>query len=174
MRLWHTDLIPYLPNKQLISQWRELNSIYVKEDKHILINFLYTYDEYKEQLFYYSNRVIIEMIRRTIKIKNFENYKKYFKLDDFNFFDTYEELYQIATENTSNKYTKELFKVEMDKKYLVICCWNLFEKYIRGQTGFRNDAVEFIINIISSLEYQFTKDELLSYSKQLRHLNLIL
>ena len=23
MRLWHKDLIPYLPKQQLISQWRE-------------------------------------------------------------------------------------------------------------------------------------------------------
>lgn len=38
MRLWHIDLIPYLPKTQLISQWRELNSVFKKQNKHILIN----------------------------------------------------------------------------------------------------------------------------------------
>lgn len=27
MRLWHYELIPYLPRKQLVSQWRELIAI---------------------------------------------------------------------------------------------------------------------------------------------------
>ena len=40
MRLWHESLIEVLPRQQLLGQWRELNSIYKKEDKHILINFM--------------------------------------------------------------------------------------------------------------------------------------
>ena len=44
IRLWHIDLIPYLPKSQLIAQWRELNSIFKKQDKHILINYVYDYD----------------------------------------------------------------------------------------------------------------------------------
>lgn len=174
MRLWHRDLIQYLPNKQLISQWRELNSIYSKEDKHILINFLYTYNDYKEQLFSYSNRVLIEMMRRNIKIKSFEKYRNYFNLSDSKFMNQYEMMYQIATETNSKCFTRELFKIEMDDKYLVICCYNLFEKYIRGQSGFKDDTRDFIINIITSDKYHFTRDELLNYGKQLRHLNLIL
>ena len=43
MRLWHYKLIPFLPNSQLIAQWRELNSIFKKQDKHILINYVYEY-----------------------------------------------------------------------------------------------------------------------------------
>lgn len=39
MRLWHCEIIPYLPKTQLIAQWRELNSIFAREDKHILINY---------------------------------------------------------------------------------------------------------------------------------------
>ena len=45
MRLWHYKLLPYLPKSQLIAQWRELNSIYKKQDRHILINYIYDYDE---------------------------------------------------------------------------------------------------------------------------------
>ena len=47
MRLWHKDLIPYLPKQQLLGQWRELNSIYVKQNRHILINFIYEYSPYQ-------------------------------------------------------------------------------------------------------------------------------
>lgn len=53
MRLWHTDLIPYLPKSQLVAQWIELNSIYKKQDNHILINYVYNYG--KEYLLYYSS-----------------------------------------------------------------------------------------------------------------------
>ena len=52
MRLWHIDLIPYLPDLQLIAQWRELNSIFKKQDKHILINYIYNYDKVFMALFY--------------------------------------------------------------------------------------------------------------------------
>jgi len=31
MRLWHYELIPYLQKIQLLAQWRELNSIFAKE-----------------------------------------------------------------------------------------------------------------------------------------------
>lgn len=47
MRLWHTDLTPYLPKSQLLAQWRVLNSIFVKEDKHVLINYIYEYPKDK-------------------------------------------------------------------------------------------------------------------------------
>lgn len=46
MRLWHIDLIPYLPKSQLIAQWRELNSIYAKQDRRILINYIYEYNRH--------------------------------------------------------------------------------------------------------------------------------
>ena len=41
MRIWHCGLIKVLPRQQLLSQWRELCSIYAKEDNHMLINFVY-------------------------------------------------------------------------------------------------------------------------------------
>ena len=65
MRLWHIDLIPYLPKQQLLSQWRELNSIYANENKHILINFIYKYKPI--HLLAYSQEVLREMKKRGYK-----------------------------------------------------------------------------------------------------------
>ena len=77
MRIWHKDIIPYLPKTQLLGLWRELNSIYKKQDKHILINYIYEYSKYS--LMVYSQYVINEMKKRGYAIKSFENYNKYFE-----------------------------------------------------------------------------------------------
>ena len=69
MRLWHIDLIPYLPRTQLLSQWRELNSIFKKQDNHILINYIYDYDK-KYLLFH--NSYIVNLIL-DLKNKSFYN-----------------------------------------------------------------------------------------------------
>jgi len=49
MRLWHVELIPYLPSKQLTGQWRELLAIKGAVDKngtpnHGLVNKIMDYD----------------------------------------------------------------------------------------------------------------------------------
>ena len=77
MRLWHYKLIPYLPNSQLIAQWRELNTIFVKQPNHILINYVYDYP--KCHLFEYTQLVLQEMEKRgfditRVKYRNFRNY----------------------------------------------------------------------------------------------------
>lgn len=76
MRLWHYELIPYLPKSQLLAQWRELNSIFKKQDKHILINYVYEYP--KNDLKTYACMVIEEMKRRGYKIKNMASFEAYF------------------------------------------------------------------------------------------------
>lgn len=77
MRLWHKDIIQFLPRTQLLSQWRELNSIYKFQNKHILINYIYEYP--KIYLYAYSQIVIDEMKKRGYKISNWDNYNDYFK-----------------------------------------------------------------------------------------------
>ena len=116
MRLWHIDLIPYLPNSQLVAQWRELNSIFKKQDKHILINYIYNYD--KKPLLNYSQAVIREMFNRCYKI-NTMNYIIYFL--------------------NINSFGTERFK-EHNNEYLTICYYNLREKYIRGQKDFTDNV----------------------------------
>ena len=75
MRLWHKDLIEVLPRQQLLGQWRELNSIFKLQNRHILINFVYEYD--KQDLYNYSVKIWDEMRKRDYKV-NSDNFCKYF------------------------------------------------------------------------------------------------
>ena len=132
MRLWHYKMIPYLPNSQLwlIAQWRELNSIFKNQNKHILINYVYEYD--KANLLYYTKFVLDEMISRGFKNIKMDNYLKYFegyvvtKLYD----DGHAEIvaYQDAIKNP--------FQNHHNDRYLMQCFYNLQEKYDRGQKDF--------------------------------------
>lgn len=138
MRLWHYELFEYLPKQQLISQWRELNSIYVKQDKHILINFIYEYN--KVDLLIYSQWLLHEMDKRGYKY-NLKNYYEYFKdLDQ-------EDVRDI---NTQWIIAGGIFEKHMNREYLYICCWNLYEKLIRGQKGFTREAERYIYNLVCS------------------------
>lgn len=78
MRLWHVDLIPVLPRRQLLEQWRDLNSIFKNQPNHILINWIYDYP--KDHLYSYSLLVMEEMSRRGYRY-NTENFEKYFGRD---------------------------------------------------------------------------------------------
>ena len=124
MRLWHIDLIPYLPKSQLLAQWRELNSIFKKQDKHILINYIYNYG--REYLWEYAMAVIIEMKKRNINI----NKKSLINAD--NYFYGLGEVPPVI-------YSFWRFK-EHNKEYLTICYWNLREKYLRGQKDFTKEV----------------------------------
>lgn len=117
MRLWHIDLIPYLPKGQLVSQWRELNSIFKKQDNHILINYIYKYN--KQPLLNYAQAVICEILNRGYKIRSMSNFNNYFK--------------------DTQSFGIERFK-EHDFEYFMICYYNLKEKYLRGQKDFTFDV----------------------------------
>ena len=115
MRLWHTKLIRFLPRGQLLSQWRELNSIFAREDRHILINYIYEYP--KDDLYLYTEKVLKEMKRRGYKIRTYDKMDRYFAdLDAI----------KIHTP----------FKNHHNDEYLEICYYNLKEKYIRGQKDY--------------------------------------
>lgn len=128
MRLWHYELIPYLPKSQLLAQWRELNSIFKKQDKHILINYIYEYP--KHDLMTYSNMVFTEMLDRGYKV-NYKNYKEYFNGD-----------FGVTTDKP--------FKNHHNFRYLQQCFYNLEEKYDRGQKDFSKGRYE-------ALDYYFIK-----------------
>ncbi len=143
MRLWHYKLLPYLPNSQLIAQWRELNSIFKKQDKHILINYIYEYP--KMDLLIYSEMVIGEMWHREYKLKtqNFENY-----FDDLNM-------------ETYNVKHYEPFKNHHTDRYLIQCFYNLQEKFDRGQKDFTKERYEELAKyVVNDME-----KELKAYSK---------
>lgn len=136
MRLWHIDLISYLPKSQLLAQWRELNSIFKKQDKHILINYVYNYG--KGYLYNYTIKVIEELDKRKCKIKSFENFNNYFH--------TMVENKYFKNHDFSNRFA------EHNDEYLTICYYNLKEKYIRGQKDFTQDVWEKL--------YKFYKEKM--------------
>ena len=129
MRLWHYKLISCLPDSQLKSQWRELNSIYKNQPNHILINYVYKFP--KEDLYVYSRLVINEMIKRGFKINNYINFNNYFK--------------ELNFDNISKNLVT--FKSIHDKYYYLICSYNLFEKYIRNQKDFPEENMKKIYDI---------------------------
>lgn len=132
MRLWHYKLIPYLPKSQLLAQWRELNSIFKKQDKHILINYIYSYP--RINLYIYSEQVLREFINRNYKVKSFENFDKYFV--SFLTSEQYKRLKENFLKKGFNNVAKEYIFDEHDKDYLTICYYNLMEKCMRGQKDF--------------------------------------
>lgn len=127
MRLWHYKLLPYIPNSQLIAQWRELNSIFKNQNRHILINYVYAYD--KEYLRTYTWDVLNEMRLRGIKIHSIENMEKFFGDGVFRYCDE------------SKRFA------EHDDRYLRQCFYNLQEKYDRGQMDFEEE------NYLEMLEF---------------------
>ena len=127
MRLWHYKMIPYLPNSQLwlISQWRELNSIFKKQDKHILINYVYEYN--KSHLFTYTQMVLAEMINRGFVVKSFGYLGEYFN---------------CSAISLTNFAIKKPFPNHHNNRYLLQCFYNLQEKYDRGQKDFDKERYE--------------------------------
>ena len=115
MRLWHYEIIPFLPKSQLLAQWRELNSIYVKEDKHVLINYIYEYP--KTDLLSYTELVLEEMRARGFKVRTFDKMERYFE--------------GVIPMNVKEPYTRH-----HDATYLTICYYNLYEKFLRGQKDY--------------------------------------
>ena len=113
MRLWHYKLIPVLPNKMLVSQWRECIAIKRQWEKgtlkHRLVSYVMNYD--KVYFLNYIDLVLEEMKRRGIKYN----------------FDLYNEMYNFCISNASvNNYP------EHNDRYLNQCYFNLQEKYDRG------------------------------------------
>ena len=118
MRLWHYAVLPYLPRSQLLAQWRELNSMYAKEDRHILINYAYEYP--KSELYLYSQMVLEEMQKRGFQIRAWDKYHAYFA----------DEIMHVAPK------PRPVFVQHHDFEYLQICYFNLAEKYLRGQKDY--------------------------------------
>ena len=132
MRLWHKDLLPYLPSQQLISQWRECCAIIGALAKdhtpnHCLVNKVVDYDP--EHFRVYSNLVIEQFRIRGYSIteasldrfnRDFLAWKHYIQ----------EQLpYEIDTIVVNET---DLFKGWHSKRYLRQCYYNLQEKFDCG------------------------------------------
>jgi uncharacterized protein (TIGR02328 family) len=132
MRLWHHEMIDLLPKSQLLAQWRELNSIFAKEDRHILINYIYEYP--KEHLFAYTNSILQEMRTRNINIRTIDKMNYYFSDIDQHI---------IIDEPFSRHHNDEYFE---------ICYFNLKEKFLRGQKDFDRDRFDKLENRYKAIQ----------------------
>ena len=116
MRLWHYKLIPYLPQKQLIAQWRECCCIAKNiADKgtpnHILVNKILNYSF--RHFYSYARLVCDELIERRYKY-DWTKFTNWF--DKIN----YRECHYIDE--------SEIFKDWHNTRYLKQCLYNLEEK----------------------------------------------
>lgn len=115
MRLWHKYLIPYLPRKQLIAQWRECCCIARSIHKngtpnHILVNKIINYPD--DEFNTYAMMVAKEMEKRgyTVDKERFWRWRR-----DSN----------TVLEST-------VFRAWHDQRYLCQCYHNLEEKHDCG------------------------------------------
>lgn len=125
MRLWHYDMISFLPNKQLVGQWREIRAIcgMINNEKfkdHPIVKKL---NEYSTQdLYIYMEKVKLEMLKRDYRPSD----------------NVYEYIVRI-TKVSEDKYIP--FKNWHNERYLNQCYYNLEEKYDLGlitQTEWNN------------------------------------
>ena len=122
MRCWHKDLIKYLPELQLKSQWREL--VLMAKDlhekgftNHLLINRLMSYNVHNFNS--YCQIVMSAMIDRGIAV----TYNSWKKLAEYTGFEP-NGMLTVDREH--------LFEGWHNKEYLRICMSNLFEKHKYG------------------------------------------
>ena len=116
MRLWHWKLIPVLPNKMLVAQWRECIAIKRQWEKgtlkHRLVSYVMNYS--KEYFLQYVQHITWELRKRNIKYQE----KYYLEIDNF--------CWQDEMTYTPCYYP------EHNDRYLRQCYYNLQEKYDRG------------------------------------------
>lgn len=115
MRLWHVDLLHYLPDMQLRGQLRELIAIMHDwrgkgQTNHLLINHVMNYPKTE--------------LTKYFLIYREEYYKRFNKTIDDKYSLEFQHFAPAAV-----YWTDEIYKGWHDKVYLRICMANLFEKY---------------------------------------------
>ena len=125
MRLWHKDLIRFLPDMQLKGQWRECvliaNDLREKGNtNHLLINILeeYPHNDFMSYCWYVYNEMNNRGFAATLA-----SMRKVFNIR-----------YHIDT---------DIFNGWHNKEYLRVCVCNLFEKYKFGRGKSRITETEW-------------------------------
>lgn len=150
MRLWHKDLIEFLPKKQLVAQLRECvaiaSNIYHKgSPKHCLVNPVMKYDACEFNS--YIKLVIDEFHKRKYKVSE----KTLLKLN----------IYLPLQTVYLNK--DKIFKNWHDAAYLKICYYNLLEKY--KCSSITEEEFEPILKYYLSQNSILERDYILGLSK---------
>lgn len=117
MRLWHYQLLPYLPKAQLTSQWRECVCVAKNihdsgTPNHILVNRIMQYElsDFND----YCNHVLVAMMERNMHITG-SSIDKLYRYTGF-----------MAD---SEAVHRDVFIGWHDMGYLKVCMVNLWEKY---------------------------------------------
>ena len=116
MRIWHKDLLPYLPDMQFRGQLRELVAImHDWRDKgktnHILINRVTSYSRgHLTTYFVRYNEEYLKRYRKSVENKTYDEFMNF--------------------ESSSFYSTKDLFSEWHSKTYLKISMANLLEKQL--------------------------------------------
>lgn len=118
MRLWHVQLISALPREQLIAQWRELSAIAGNINtkgtpNHMLVNPVMEYP--LSYFITYAEAVRAEITKRGYRTMN----------------KVWDKICSVCP-NYEILPIDEIYKGWMDKDYMKICYYNLFEKFLRG------------------------------------------
>lgn len=135
MRCWHYLLLPYLPKSQLLAQKRECDLIWKdiangEKTNHILINYIWEYEDYETELSIYYRFLKDEFKKRGY---NFKSHKyAYMWVDNF--------LYPALTHPFENHH---------NRKYLLQCFMNLSEKYFRKQCDFDQETYDKLYNFVN-------------------------
>lgn len=134
MRLWHYKLIPVLPDKMLVAEWRECIAIKRQWEKGTLKHRLVSYvmDYTREYFLDYVKKIVCELDKRNIKYQE----KYYLEIDKF----CWEDKMSFHPCNYP----------EHNHRYLLQCYYNLEEKYDRGIVSF--DDFQKIQEIIKDLD----------------------
>ena len=121
MRLWHYKLIPVLPTKMLVSEWRECIAIKRQWESGTLKHRLVFYVTKHQKYYFYKYLVLVveEMMKRKIKF----NLKLIDEISDF---------CQTNIADLKIKYDENLHYPEHNNRYLLQCYYNLQEKFDRG------------------------------------------
>ena len=130
MRLWHKDLIPVLPDKQLIGQYRELcciakNIAEKGTPNHLLVKRVLNYPII--HFICYSDLVLNEMKNRKMKI-NEESYSNF--AINCNKASVY--FPTLFNKDILIKNAEDIYSDWMNSRYLFQCYINLQEKYDCG------------------------------------------
>ncbi len=120
LRLWHYKLLPVLPDRFIIAEWRECIAIKRQWEKgtlkHRLVSYVMDYD--KTLFIKYVADICKEMGKRKI------NWKAGYYIEIINFCK--------KSDYTIPKYDEIPYYPEHNDRYLQQCLYNLEEKYDRG------------------------------------------
>ena len=137
MRIWHYELIPVLPQKQLLGQWRELSAIIGLINKfgnpntlivNKVMNFLLS--DFKIYISFVENEI---RNRGYFPRKNISEKLETILINNFN------------TINFKLLKTKKIFKNWHNDRYFFQCFFNLQEKYDCG--GIKDEDWQKIKNL---------------------------